>query len=283
VFSSNTALNGPTGGIGNAGNNTFVAADGTVTNGAVSILDSTVNNNFSGGSGGGFGDQNGLGTLIVLNSTFVGNSSTGNGGGIQEGGPSTTINDSTITGNTTLQEGGGLDITSPVFVLNNTIVAGNFANGGGMNFQGAAPDIFAAVTTGQGNFIGIGDANLTGITNGTGDNHIGTAANPLDPLLGPLQNNGGPTPTEAPLPGSPVIAAGVVSAIPPSTTTDQRGFRRVVNGTVDIGAVEIQRPRRGELHEHGREGGHATRDRVFALGVWTRDTSGPTHHGVSNT
>jgi hypothetical protein len=254
TVSSNTAINGPTGGIGNAGNNTFVAADGAVTQGAVSILESTVNNNFCGGSGGGFGDQNGLGTLIVRNSTFVGNTATLNGGGIQENGVSTTINDSTITGNTALGMGGGLDITSLSFILNNTIVAGNFANGGGMNFQGAAPDVLGAVTSGQGNFIGIGDANLTGITNGTGGNHIGTVTTPLDPLLGPLQNNGGPTRTEAPLPGSPVLATGVVGVIPTGTKTDQRGFRRTINGTVDIGAVEIQ----GQGFSSQGDTGHTT-------------------------
>jgi hypothetical protein len=63
------------------------------------------------------------------------------------------------------------------------------------------------------------------------------------PQLGTLQNNGGPTPTHAPLPGSPAIDAasvcrdnlGVVLA------TDQRGFPRGVNGDrCDIGAVEVQ-------------------------------------------
>jgi hypothetical protein len=107
-------------------------------------------------------------------------------------------------------------------------------------FQGTAPDVFAAVTTGNGNFIGIGDANLTGITNGANGNHIGTTAAPLIPLLGPLENNGGPTPTEAPLPGSPVIGTGVSGVIPANTTTDQRGFTRTVNGAVDIGAVQFQ-------------------------------------------
>jgi hypothetical protein len=64
-----------------------------------------------------------------------------------------------------------------------------------------------------------------------------------DPLLGPLQDNGGPTPTHAPLPGSPVIDAGDPAfAAPPYL--DQRGYYRVVDGDgdmtarIDIGAVE---------------------------------------------
>jgi hypothetical protein len=209
LISANVAINGPTGGIGNAGN------------GAVAILSSTVANNFSGGAmtgGGGFGDENNLGTLFVLNSTFVGNSSTQNGGGIQEGGPSTVIDDSTITGNVTAAEGGGLFITSPSFTLQNTIVAGNLSNAGGMNFQGANPDLLGTPTTAIANFIG------------------------GNPLLGPLQNNGGPTPTMAPPPGSPVIDMGANGAIPAGTRFDQRGFNRVVNNVVDIGAVEFQPP-----------------------------------------
>jgi hypothetical protein len=222
------------GGIGNAGN-------GTVT-----IDHSTVADNFSGGVGGGFGDENAQGTLVVLDSTFANNDAIGNGGGIEAGGPSTTINDSTITGNIGQANGGGIDVTSAAFTLNNTIVAQNQDNNNAaamnMNFQGPAPDVFAAVTTGSGNFIGIGDANLTGITNGSNGNRIGTVAAPLDPLLGPLQNNGGQTPTRAPLPGSPVIDAGLGGVVPAVLTTDQRGFNRVVNTTVDIGAVEFQPP-----------------------------------------
>src|SRR5262249_12938416 len=76
VVSSNTAqaAGNVGGGIGNAGN-------GTVT-----IVNSAVVYNFSGGVGGGFGDENAQGTLVVSNSTFVGNSAIGNGGGISAGG-----------------------------------------------------------------------------------------------------------------------------------------------------------------------------------------------------
>ncbi len=66
-----------------------------------------------------------------------------------------------------------------------------------------------------------------------------------DPTLGPLQNNGGPTETMALLPGSPAIDAGP-NPVPsfPTNEFDQRGdgFTRVVNGTVDIGAFEVQPP-----------------------------------------
>jgi hypothetical protein len=58
----------------------------------------------------------------------------------------------------------------------------------------------------------------------------------IDPRLGPLQNNGGPTQTEALLPGSPAIGAGDPNAV--SLRTDQRGFPRTTKGKIDIGAFE---------------------------------------------
>jgi hypothetical protein len=73
-----------------------------------------------------------------------------------------------------------------------------------------------------------------------------------DPLLGPLQDNGGPTFTHALLPGSPAINAGDPNfTLPPSY--DQRGplFRRVFTHRIDVGSFEAQptpppfpRPRR---------------------------------------
>ena len=62
----------------------------------------------------------------------------------------------------------------------------------------------------------------------------------VNPLLGPLQNNGGPTETMALLPGSPAIDAGNIALIPSGITTDQRGAPRDVYGGVDIGAFEVQ-------------------------------------------
>ena len=81
------------------------------------------------------------------------------------------------------------------------------------------------------------------MTNGVNGNQVGVA----NPGLGPLADNGGPTQTIALMTGSPAIDAGSNAlAVDPSTgqtlTTDQRGtgFARIVNGTVDIGAYEVQ-------------------------------------------
>src|SRR5262245_23531056 len=63
---------------------------------------------------------------------------------------------------------------------------------------------------------------------------VGTAATPIDPMLAPLQDNGGPTQTMALLPGSPAIGTGALT----DSEWDQRGpgFARTVNGRTDIGA-----------------------------------------------
>jgi hypothetical protein len=64
-----------------------------------------------------------------------------------------------------------------------------------------------------------------------------------DPMLGPLQDNGGPTFTHALLPGSPAINAGDPNFTPPPLY-DQRGpgFDRVRSGRLDVGSFEVQNP-----------------------------------------
>jgi hypothetical protein len=122
------------------------------------------------------------------------------------------------------------------FTLDNTVVAQNSAT-----LAGTAPDIRGAVSSGGNNFVGVGGVNLTGLGDGTGGNRVGTAAAPLDPQLGPLQDNGGPTRSRKPLAGSPLLDAGSAAAAA-ALATDQRGFLRVVGAGVDIGSVEYQPP-----------------------------------------
>lgn len=78
--------------------------------------------------------------------------------------------------------------------------------------------------------------NASYITSGAG-NRFSVA----DPVLGPLQNNGGPTPTRLPLPGSPALDTGD-PAVSGQPLWDQRGagFPRV-DGRIDIGAIEVPR------------------------------------------
>jgi hypothetical protein len=125
LVSNNAALNGPTGAIGNAGN------------GAVTIVSSTVANNFSGTTGGGFGDENNLGTLSVMNSLFLNNSALGNGGGIQEGGPTATISNTEIRGNSSGGSGGGLFVDGTTLTVLSSTFFDNTAsgNGGGIELE----------------------------------------------------------------------------------------------------------------------------------------------------
>ena len=94
----------------------------------------------------------------------------------------------------------------------------------------------AAADQGQdvsGGFNSLGH-NLIGDTDGS-SGWVGTDLLNVDPMLGPLQDNGGPTMTMALLPGSPAIDAGVPVA---GITTDQRGISRTAYGPPDIGAFE---------------------------------------------
>ena len=109
--------------------------------------------------------------------------------------------------------------------LTNSIVAGN--TGTTVADVGGAAD-----PKSSNNLIGQGG----GLADGVHGNKVGVT----DPMLGPLADNGGPTRTMLPLPGSPAVDAGSDALVPSGVSTDQRGFSRVYHGTVDVGAVEVQ-------------------------------------------
>ena len=156
------------------------------------------------------------------------------GGGIYSLGE-LSITSCTITGNsvsttapvgvTTIVEGGGvcIDPSSPDPArLLNTIISGNSSTMLG-------PDVFGTFTSLGHNLIGKTD----GSSGWVNSDLVGTSANPLDAMLGPLQDNGGPTQTMALLPGSPAIHTGDPSL---AGTLDQRGVPRT--GGVNIGAYQ---------------------------------------------
>jgi hypothetical protein len=184
----------------------------------------------SAAQGGGIDNR---GMLRISNSTLSGNiaNTRGNafGGAISNGG-TLTISNSTLSGNGafgTLGSFGGDIISGGTATLQNSIVA-NSTSGG--NCSGTiTSNGFNLSSDGTCNFNGPGDMNHT------------------NPMLGPLQNNGGPTRTMALLPGSPAIDAGNPSGCTDSQghllTTDQRGQPRPDKediGGCDMGAYESQ-------------------------------------------
>ena len=202
-------------------------------NATATLTDCTISGNSAHDDGGGVYNY---GTATLTDCTISGNSANA-GGGVNAYGP-LTLTACTVSGNSAAIGGGVYLLSGPHSrtTIGDTIVAGNAAN--------TSPDLFGTVDQDQGyNLIGDGDG-ASGFT-AAGD-QVGTAASPIDPLLAPLGDYGGPTQTMALLPGSPAIDKGDNTLVPidPSTglpvTTDQRGFTRVVNGTVDIGAFEDQ-------------------------------------------
>ncbi|HEX4610737.1 MAG TPA: VCBS repeat-containing protein [Urbifossiella sp.] len=158
-----------------------------------------------------------------------------------------TITNATITGNSDTSgaatNAGGVSFSGGTATLVNSVVAQNTTS------NNVAKDVRGTFAVGSNNdFLTFVDAN-TNLANGVNGVIVGA-----DPLLGPLQNNGGVTQTRLPLSGSPLLNAGSNTAVPTGITTDQRGDLRVV-GTVDIGAVEVQKPT--PLVTSGPPGGQA--------------------------
>jgi hypothetical protein len=250
LFSGNLVLNGSGGGV---------EANNAIT---LTVTGSTFTGNRADGPlqvGGGLNiatsGTNAAGTASSLvNDTITGNSASNKGGGLEfdPGGGAGDLNltSDTITGNVATVNGGGVRLpfagNSVVFL--DTIVAGNSVTDPA---KGADISNTAIVISKGGNFIGddttVAAVFPAGTPNANGD-FAGTTANPLNPLLGPLQNNGGRLagapgdqqviPTEALLAGSPAIGTGVSAGSP---ATDQRGLPRIP-GHTDIGAFSIQAP-----------------------------------------
>ena len=229
--------------------------------GTLTITNSAIFRNWAGRGGGIFG----YGTLTITNSLIAENiAADAHSGGIFSYG-TLTISDSTISGNTAQRDGGGIFSPGNLTITNSTI-SGNSAqrDGGGIyNWAGTLTIVNTTVSgnsaqTGNGGGIwndssGIARLDNTIVAGNSPDDVFG----PLDPvsshnlvggnpMLGPLAENGGPTPTHALLPGSPAIDTGSNDwAIAARLTLDQRGFRRFIDGDsqgsvdVDIGAFEF--------------------------------------------
>ena len=192
----------------------------------------------------------------LRNSTISSNIAGVDGGGILAGfeGQASlqlTLNNCTVVQNTAdndtngTGDGGGLHLNGfPLLEVANTIVANNTDSGG------QAPDCWG--TIGSVNSLGY---NILGINTGsnwpvgvTGD-QMGTSVIPVDPLLGPLADNGGLGLSHLLIPGSPALDSASPAAdglFPNNEVDDQRGISRPQDGNADsvlvsdIGAIEMQ-------------------------------------------
>lgn len=224
-----------------------------VTGGTATILETSVENNSTNGGGGGilaifstatinrstiagntaYRSGGGIalpyGNVSLINSTVSGNRVTnGGGGGINSGENGTvgniTIRSSTIVNNTALYSGGLTGGFAQSVRVGNSILSANVALSG--------PNILSEFTSLGGNLVSDRSGSTGYLSNDLPDGTV--------PMLGPLANNGGPTRTHALLSGSPAINAGS-NGVTTDLATDQRGkgFSRVVDGTIDIGAFEL--------------------------------------------
>ena len=189
----------------------------------VSHLEYTTINENASHSGGGIRN---FGQLTLENSTVSGNTGRFGGGILNEN--YIRISNTTVSGNRG-DYGGGISVNpvawNPTTELNNTIIAANTAA-----LEGA--DCSGSVTSLGHNLLGSDEH--CGIQATAGD-LIGTRSQPVDPRLGPLGYNGGPTETHALLLGSPAIDSG---GDDPVSSTDQRGLARPQGSASDIGAYE---------------------------------------------
>jgi hypothetical protein len=194
--------------------------------------------------------------LRIINSTISGNHAFGFGGGISFVGESNSLllRLTTILNNTASRRGGSIlvgGVLPATVQLDHSIVA-NGAPEDLAVFQPGPLSVTAnySLVEAPGGAVLVGANNLVGV----------------DPLLGPLANNGGPTLTHRPLPGSPVIDAGN-PAIPGPPATDQRGFPRIFGAAIDLGSVE-GRPELVEVPALSRMGLLALAAALCLAGLW---------------
>ncbi len=235
------------------GNNAGGGGIFSISNGTLNIYDSTISDNTSANAGGGIYQL--AATMNIYRSTLSGNKATAGGGGIIslaiDGIAILVLQNSTISGNTS-SSGGGVAFLNTDTTITNCTITGNDANtGGGIAINGQVdiensiianntatsqgPDCAGTITTM--NYSLIEDTGFCTLPSGTG-NITGT-----DPVLGPLQDNGGPTFTHELLAGSPAIDSANNQVMPP---TDQRGITRPQDGDgdgtaiMDMGAFELE-------------------------------------------
>jgi hypothetical protein len=240
--------------------------------GSLELREVTVRSNQSGDSGGGLYFI-GVETLTIERSTIYSNTATGGassrGGGIYIGqNADANVYNTTVSDNVADSQGGGIEVAnnSQEIVLNNVTVYGNRLlasdDGGAGLFIGNSNETDVSNSILAGNFATSGGNPVANDCRGQFNSLVYTLiqAQPANcvvsavgantgnltgqnPLLGPLANNRGQTPTHALLAGSPALDTAnpaTVGSAPACQPTDQRGVTRPGGSRCDMGAYEKQ-------------------------------------------
>ncbi|MBI4497854.1 MAG: CSLREA domain-containing protein [Chloroflexi bacterium] len=268
-----------------SGNTADLQGGGMSMGGLTTMNRSTVSGNTANGGNGGGISMRASSSLTVITSTFSGNSAWNNGGGVSNFEGTLTVVSSTFhansagsSGGSGVGTGGGIFTDTGTTSVRSTIFSNNIFGGncGGPTaaFSGGH-NLSSDPTCG---FTAIGDLENT------------------DPLLGSLQDNGGPTFTHALLAGSPAIdavpTANCTDAVGNPLTVDQRGVTRPQGTACDIGAFEFMSPAwitrapipngiegaaasiiNGKIYvSHGYSGGDQANTRIYTIATDTWST-----------
>ena len=252
---------------GNNSSRHFFITNGTIMISHIIFIDGRANED----NGGSILIENAPVDVTIQNSQFIGNEATYEGGAIRNEGTTTTISQSSFIDNIGGSFGGGVSnnagtvtITNSTFYHNQSSSGGALHNNETMYLQnntlvdngaistGSAINNHTSSTLHMSNNLIVGTLSppydapdcqnigtlATNTNNWIEDNSCSPAFSG-NPLLSPLTDNGGRTPTAMPRLDSPAVNAGNCSSGP---ATDQRGQPRPQNNTCDIGAVEVQQP-----------------------------------------
>jgi CSLREA domain-containing protein len=232
--------------------NVATVAGGGVRNqgGVLTLINSMVSSNVVQGLGGGGGSGGGIysvgGTLALTGVTLNQNSTKGSGGAISVNGGTATLTNTTVTENASDHIAGGLHNVHGTVKLTNVTFMENSAPDGGASIYSFGSGSLTLVNTIVADSLlsdncGPDPLQFTGGFNLSSDGScdFGAGHDNVDPLLGSLRNNGGPTLTHMPRPGSPAIDGGTNTGCP---ATGQRGEPRPQGAACEVGAVEVEAP-----------------------------------------
>ena len=196
-----------------------------------------VGNSTTGAASDGGAISVGNGSSVTLRrSTFSGNVSSDDGGAIAlfAANASVTIESCTFTGNSAAALGGAFSLSAGTATISNTVFAGNLINpppGAGTPTSNISHTGSATLTSLGHNLIGDNEGAATAFPAGNPNvnaDYVGTAASPISPGLGALQNNGGPTRTHQVQAASPLIDTGSCAGEP----HDQRLYSNLLGGRI---------------------------------------------------